>query len=66
MKGTLYIIATPIGNIEDISARAKRILLEADIVAAEDTRTSQKLLSILGIKNKTVSNQSKTRLQKEP
>jgi 16S rRNA (cytidine1402-2'-O)-methyltransferase len=52
----LYVVATPIGNAEDISARAKRILSEADIVAAEDTRTTQKLLAILDIRNKTVSN----------
>ena len=56
MKGILYIIATPIGNAEDITARAKRLLAEADIIAAEDTRNARKLLGILGIKNKTVSN----------
>ena len=56
MKGTLYIVATPIGNAGDITDRAKRILNEADIVAAEDTRTTQILFKILGIKNKTVSN----------
>jgi 16S rRNA (cytidine1402-2'-O)-methyltransferase len=56
MNGTLYIVATPIGNTEDISARAKRILDEVDIVAAEDTRTTQILFNILGIQNKTVSN----------
>jgi len=56
MKGSLYIIATPIGNIEDITDRAKRILSEADIVAAEDTRTAQRLFNILGIKNKVISN----------
>ena len=56
MKGTLYIVATPIGNTGDITGRAKRILSEADIVAAEDTRTTQILFNILGIKNKTVSN----------
>jgi len=56
MNGILYIVATPIGNMEDMTGRAKRILGEADIVASEDTRTTQKLLSILGIKNKTVSN----------
>ena len=56
MKGTLHIVATPIGNTEDITERAKRILAEVDIVAAEDTRTTKHLLSALGIKNKTVSN----------
>jgi 16S rRNA (cytidine1402-2'-O)-methyltransferase len=55
-NGTLYIVATPIGNTEDLSTRAKRILGEVDIVAAEDTRTTQILFNILGIQNKTVSN----------
>jgi 16S rRNA (cytidine1402-2'-O)-methyltransferase len=48
-KGTLYIVATPVGNLEDITFRATRILNEVDIVAAEDTRHSRKLLSHLGI-----------------
>jgi 16S rRNA (cytidine1402-2'-O)-methyltransferase len=54
--GKLYIVATPIGNREDITDRAKRILGEADIVAAEDTRTTQKLFNMLGVRNKMVSN----------
>jgi 16S rRNA (cytidine1402-2'-O)-methyltransferase len=48
--GTLYVVATPIGNLEDITARAVRVLGAVDMVAAEDTRHSRGLLAHLGIK----------------
>ena len=54
-KSTLYLVATPIGNLSDISERAIKVLTEADFIAAEDTRNSLKLLSALGIKNELVS-----------
>ena len=54
--GTLYIVATPIGNSRDMSPRGMQILSEADIIAAEDTRRSMVLLGKLGIRNKLVSN----------
>lgn len=46
--GTLYVVATPLGNLEDLSARAKRVLCEATIVAAEDTRRARILLEHVG------------------
>ena len=53
--GTLYIVATPIGNLEDITLRALRTLKEVDYVLCEDTRTTQNLLNKYDIKTKTMS-----------
>ena len=55
MSGTLFVVATPIGNLEDISLRALRVLREVDLVAAEDTRRTAKLLSHHGIPTRAVS-----------
>ena len=54
--GTLYIVATPIGNSADLSPRARKILEEVDLIAAEDTRRSMVLMNKLGIRNQLVSN----------
>jgi len=55
LSGTLFIISTPIGNLEDISERAKRIISDADLLLVEDTRVTIKLLNHLGINKKMVS-----------
>ena len=55
MSGMLYLVPTPIGNLGDISPRARETLEQADFIAAEDTRVTLKLLNHLGIKKNLVS-----------
>jgi 16S rRNA (cytidine1402-2'-O)-methyltransferase len=55
MSGTLFVVATPVGNMEDVTLRALRVLREVDVIAAEDTRRTARLLSHYAISTPTVS-----------
>ena len=55
MPGVLYVVATPIGNLEDITYRAVRVLREVGLIACEDTRQTHKLLARYGIQTSAVS-----------
>ena len=63
---TLYIVPTPIGNLEDITLRALRVLEEADLIAAEDTRVTRKLLARYSISTPTTAFHEHNRAQKTP
>lgn len=63
--GMLYVIATPIGNLEDISARALRVLSEVDVILCEDTRVTGKLLKHYGIDKKTISYHAQSKTKRE-
>ena len=64
--GTLYVVSTPIGNMEDITLRALRILRDVDLIAAEDTRTTGNLLRHHGIATQTISYFSHNERQRIP
>jgi 16S rRNA (cytidine1402-2'-O)-methyltransferase len=64
--GTLYVVATPIGNLEDITLRALRILREVDLIAAEDTRHTRKLLTHYGISTPLTSYYDQIEAEKAP
>lgn len=65
-KGALYLVATPIGNLEDMTFRAVRVLREVDLICAEDTRTSGKLLSHYDIRTPTTSYHEHNKRSKLP
>ncbi len=62
----LYLVATPIGNLEDITLRALRVLKEADVIACEDTRQTQKLLNHYGITTRTTSYHEHNEMMRAP
>ncbi len=64
--GTLYVVATPIGNLEDMTFRAVNILKQVDIIAAEDTRHSKKLLNHYGIETRLISCHEHNEADKTP
>lgn len=64
MSGKLYLCATPIGNLEDITLRVLRVLKEADLIAAEDTRNSIKLLNHFDIKTPMTSYHEYNKIEK--
>jgi 16S rRNA (cytidine1402-2'-O)-methyltransferase len=65
-EGTLFVVGTPIGNLNDFSPRAREILEQVDIIAAEDTRHTRKLLSAFGIRGSLVSYHEHNKQSREP
>src|SRR3989440_6011141 len=66
MVGTLYVVATPIGNLEDVTLRALRVLKEVDVIACEDTRRTRALLAHFDIHTPTVSYFEHNKLARGP
>jgi 16S rRNA (cytidine1402-2'-O)-methyltransferase len=66
LSGTLYIVGTPIGNLEDITFRALRTLKMVDLIACEDTRRTQKLLNYYGIRTTTISYHEHNEMTRAP
>ena len=64
--GTLYVVGTPIGNLDDLSPRARRILDEVDLIAAEDTRRTRGLLSSIQVSNRLIAYHEHNETQQTP
>ena len=54
-RGRLYVVGTPIGNVDDLSPRARDVLAKADVIAAEDTRHTRGLLSRIGVDQRLIA-----------
>lgn len=66
MPGTLFVVSTPIGNLEDITLRAIRVLSEVELIACEDTRHTRKLLNHYDIKTRTISYHEHNERERSP
>src|SRR3982751_6148629 len=66
MAGLLYLVATPIGNLEDITYRAVRVLREADLIACEDTRQTRKLLEHYDLQKPTIAYHEHNEMERAP
>lgn len=64
--GTLYVVGTPIGNVDDLSARARDVLAKADVIAAEDTRHTRGLLSQIGVESRLIAHHEHNEVDSAP
>ena len=65
-RGRLYVVGTPIGNVDDLSARARDVLAKADVIAAEDTRHTRGLLSRIGVESKLIAYHEHNEIERVP
>jgi 16S rRNA (cytidine1402-2'-O)-methyltransferase len=65
-RGRLYVVSTPIGNVDDLSARARDVLAKADVIAAEDTRHTRGLLSQIGVESRLIAHHEHNEAQSAP
>jgi 16S rRNA (cytidine1402-2'-O)-methyltransferase len=65
-RGRLYVVSTPIGNVDDLSPRAREVLGIADVIAAEDTRTTQRLLSRIGVESRVIAYHEHNEAERAP